>query len=126
MYPTDLKDKQWEIIKPFFDQKRVFGRPLKHERRTIINAILYVCKTGCQWRMLPKEYPPYGTVFHYFQEWNKDGTWEIALDELNKIDRRHKKRNETPSYGIIDSQSSKTQYHSQERGIDGGKKGEGS
>jgi putative transposase len=91
-----------------------------------VNAILYINKTGCQWRYLPKEYPPFTTVYNYFKKWSMNGTWEKVLDFLNKKSRIKAGKNESPTYGIIDSQSTKTQYHSEERGIDGGKKGKGS
>ena len=124
-YPSDVNDKQWDEIKGFFEQKRVFGRPLKHNRREIVNAIFYITRSGCQWRMLPQDFPPWDLVYSYFQKWNREGTWEQALDLLNEKDRRRQGREAKPSYGIVDSQSSKTQYNSDERGIDGGKKGEG-
>ena len=99
------------------------GEPLTHERREILNAILYITKSGCQWRMLPKDFPPWQTVYDYFQQWCKKGIWEKTLDILNMKDRIKRGRTALPSYGIIDSQSTKTQYNSDERGIDGGKKG---
>ena len=123
VYPSDLTDKEWFLIKEYFDQKRVFGRPLKHARRSIVNAIFYVTKSGCQWRMLPKDFPPWQTVYDYFKQWCVTGIWEDVLDALNKNGRLKQGRHASPSYGIIDSQSSKTQYNSDERGIDGGKKG---
>jgi len=121
-----VTDKQWNQIKGFFEQKRVFGRPLKYDRREMVNAIFYVTKSGCQWRMLPNDLPPWQVVYYYFQMWNRDGTWEQVLDILNEKDRLRQGREGKPSYGIVDSQSAKTQYNSDERGIDGGKKGKGS
>ena len=70
-YPTNLSDKQWLLVKPYFEQKRKFGRPLTQERREIVNAILYLSKAGCQWRMLPPSFPCWSTVYYYFQKWNK-------------------------------------------------------
>ena len=125
-YPSDVSDKQWALIEGLFEQKRVFGIPLKHERRNIVNAIFYLTRSGCQWRMLPKDFPPWELVYSYFQKWNRMGIWEQVLDILNEKDRLRQGRQAQPSYGIVDSQSSKTQYNSDERGIDGGKKGEGS
>lgn len=122
-YPSDLTDKEWVLIKGYFDQKRAFGRPLKHERRSIVNAIFYVTKSGCQWRMLPQDFPPWQTVYYYFKQWCLAGTWETVLDALNQKSRVKQGRQVLPSYGIVDSQSVKTQYNSDERGIDGGKKG---
>ena len=126
LYPSDVNDKKWDKIKGFFEQKRVFGRPLRHDRRKIVNAIFYITRSGCQWRMLPKDFPPWEVVYYYFQKWNREGIWEQVLDALNEKDRLRQGRGRKPSYGIIDSQSSKTQYNSDERGIDGGKKGKGS
>jgi len=123
VYPSDLKDKDWALVEQYFKQKRVFGRPLKHERRSIVNALFYITKSGCQWRMLPKEYPPWQTVYDYFKQWCEQGIWEDILDILNQRNRLKQGRQAQPSYGIIDSQSVKTQYNSDERGIDGGKKG---
>jgi putative transposase len=125
-YPSDLTDQEWALTSTYFEQERIFGRPLKYGRRSIVNAILYINKTGCQWRYLPKEYPPFTTVYNYFKKWSMNGTWEKVLDFLNKKSRIKAGKNESPTYGIIDSQSTKTQYHSEERGIDGGKKGKGS
>lgn len=122
-YPSDLKEKEWLLIKQYFEQKNIIGRPLKHNRRDIINAIFYITKSGCQWRMLPQNYPPWQTVYDYFKKWCVSGTWEAVLDILNQKDRLKRGREATPSYGIIDSQSTKTQYNSDEKGIDGGKKG---
>jgi putative transposase len=123
VYPSDLREKEWLLIKEHFDQKRIFGRPLKHDRRSIVNAIFYMTKSGCQWRMLPKDYPPWQTVYDYFKKWCVEGIWEEVLDILNQKRRFKQGRQATPTYGIIDSQSAKTQYNSDERGIDGGKKG---
>ena len=122
-YPSDLRDKEWFLVEGYFKQKRVFGRPLRHDRRAVVNAIFYITRSGCQWRMLPKDYPPWQTVYDYFKQWCEDGTWEKVLDVLNEKDRLRQGRQAKPSYGIIDSQSIKTQYNSDERGIDGGKKG---
>lgn len=124
-YPSDLSDKEWKLISCYFEQKRVFGRPLIHSRRHIVNAIFYLTKTGCQWQYLPKDFPPPSTVYDYYKRWSLDGTWEKVLDLLNEKDRLKSKRNKSPTYGIIDSQSVKTQYNSEDRGIDGGKKGQG-
>jgi putative transposase len=122
VYPSDLRDEEWLLVEGYFKQKRVFGRPLRHDRRSIVNGIFYLTRAGCQWRMLPKDYPPWQTVYDYFQQWCEDGTWEKVLDILNEKDRLRQGRQAKPSYGIIDSQSVKTQYNSDERGIDGGKK----
>lgn len=121
-YPSDLKEKEWDLIKDYFAQDRMFGRPLKYERKEIVNAIIYVTKTGCQWRQLPKDFPPFPVVYYYFKRWSMKGIWEKVLDQLNKKFRLSRGKKEHPSYGIVDSQSGKTQYGSEDRGIDGGKK----
>ena len=122
LYPTDVSDKKWLQIKSFFEQKHKSGRPLEYSRRDIVNALLYITKTGCQWRMLPNDFPPWTTVYYYFQKWNTAGVWEKVLDVLNKMDRTQQGRAANPSLSIVDSQSTKTQYNSDKRGIDGGKK----
>jgi len=101
------------------------GHASKHPRKQIVDAILYTLKTGAQWRMLPKDFPPWQTVYDHFSRWNKRGVWEAALDDLNKRHRQKQQRTSQPSYGIVDSQSVKTQYASDDRGIDGGKKVKG-
>ena len=85
----------------------------------------YVRKTGAQWRMLPKDFPPWQTVYHHYYHWNCRGVWEIAIDELNELYRKKTGKKATPSYGIVDSQSAKTVSYSEKRGFDGGKKTKG-
>ena len=121
-YPTDISDAQWEKTKAFFEQKRKFGRPLLYDRRIIVNAIFYITKAGCQWRMLPKDFPHWATVYYYFKKWSEEGIWEQILDLLNIQSRMQQEKKPNPSLWIIDSQSVKTQYKSDERGFDGGKK----
>lgn len=82
-YPSDLRDKEWLMIKEYFEQRRIFGRPLIHDRRKIVNAIFYITKSGCQWRMLPPDFLPWQTVYDYFKRWNVDGAWEEVLDCFN-------------------------------------------
>lgn len=117
-YPTDLTDKQWDLIKHHF----VGCRKRKYDKRTLVNAVLYLVKTGCQWRMLPHDLPPYKTVYSFYRRMRINGTWEAIMDGLVKQIRINAGRNATPSYAIIDSQSVKTTYASEQRGIDGGKK----
>jgi putative transposase len=120
-YPTDLTDKEWELIEHHF----VGSRQRKYEKRNLFNAVLYLVKTGCQWRMLPNDYPPYKTVYSFYRRMRLNGTWETILDDLVKKSRIQAGRNEMPTYSIIDSQSTKTTSASEERGIDGGKKRKG-
>ena len=121
-YPSDLTDKEWEIIESFFPP----GNKSEYHKRSLVNAVFYIDKTGCQWRYLPKDYPPYSTVWSFYRRARDSGLWEKIMDALVKMTREQAGRKETPSYGIIDSQSTKTVAASEERGIDGGKKGKGS
>ena len=121
-YSSDLRDNEWELVKDFFKKRDNRGVEATDSKRDIVDAILYIVKTGCQWDMLPNDYPNYKTVHEYFMNWSRDGIWEEALDKLNKIHRVKKDKNDTPSYGIIDSQSVKTVTSSEDMGFDGGKK----
>ena len=120
-YPTDLTDKQWELIEHIFTTHK--GQHfVEHSKRDLVNAVLYLVKTGCQWRMLPNDFPPHSTVDSFYYRAVKSGKWEKAMDLLVSKSRKDKGRNPSPTYGIIDSQSVKTTSASDERGIDGGKK----
>ena len=123
-YSTDLTDKQWELIEEFFEINK--GKNLqKHSKRELVNAVLYRIKTGCQWRLLPKDFPNYVTVWSFYRRAVASGIWEAAMDKLVKKVRVDAGRDPEPSYGLIDSQSAKTTSNNEERGIDGGKKGKG-
>lgn len=121
MYQSDLSEAEWVRIKHHFEPKDRRGSGRKHARKAIVDAILYVTRGGIQWRQLPHDFPPWQTVYDHFSNWNKRGVWEAALEEVNQLHRTDKGKAATPGYGIIDSQSVKTQYASEERGIDGGK-----
>jgi putative transposase len=108
LYPTDLTDAQWEVLAPLVPPPKPGGRPRRVEMRRVINAILYVDRTGCQWRYLPQEYPNGKTVYWYFTRWQDDGTWEQITDALRRQLRRKLGRDPDPSAGILDSQSVKT------------------
>ena len=124
-YPSDVTDDDWELIEKYFSRTNKRGSVCKHPTREIVNAILYVVRGGIQWRMLPSDFPPWSTVYAHYSKWCMHGVWQKVLDALTALHRRKVGRNEKPSYGIIDSQSTKTQYFSEERGFDGGKKNQG-
>ena len=107
-YPSDLSDTEWKLLKPHIPKAKPGGRPREHPMREIINGIYYVLKSGCQWEMLPHDFPPKGTVYHYFNEWRKDGTWERLNTVIRGELREELGRNREPSAGIADSQSVKT------------------
>jgi len=92
MYISDVSDLEWGIIKDFFKKKDKRGVPPKHNRREIVNGIFYMIKTGCQWRMIPKDFAPWETIYSCYQEWNSNGVWEEALEEINKIHRKKKEK----------------------------------
>ena len=117
-YKTDLIDDEWNLIKYHFSH----CRKRKHEKRILMNAVLYLIKTRCQWRMLPNDFPPHQTVHSFYRHARLSGLWKAILDDLVKKIRVQAKRSETPTYCIFDSQSVKTTYASEQRGIDGGKK----
>jgi len=106
VYPSDLTDAQWALIEPVLKLSRL-GRPVKHEMREIFNAILYVEKSGCQWRMLPREFPPYPTVNWWFNKLGREGQWQAIHDCLVCKSREKAGRAATPTAAVIDSQSVK-------------------
>jgi putative transposase len=107
-YASDLKDEEWAIWEPLIPRAKAGGRPRRINRREVVNGIFYLLKTGCQWRMLPKDFPKWKTVNDYFSQWRKDGTWQRLNDALREQVRTSEGRNKTPSAGSIDSQSVKT------------------
>ena len=125
-YATDLTDWQWEQIKVFFVGENRGKHLQEHEKRNLVNAVLYLVKAGCQWRMLPNDFPKWQTVASFFYRARRDGLWEKITDVMVRKTRANSGRKQTPTFCLIDSQSVKTVYASEDRGIDGGKKNEGS
>lgn len=107
-YPSDLSQAQWNILEPLLASKSSMGRPREYTLDTIVNAIIYILYEGCRWRSLPKEYPPWQTVYYWFRLWRKSGTLEhIRQVPLSRV-REHSGRASEPSAGIIDTQTVKT------------------
>jgi putative transposase len=120
-YPTDLTDRQWECIKKHIPAAKPGGRPRTLQMRAVINAILYIVVGGCQWRMLPRTYPKWKSVYDYFRKWRDDGTWRRMHDILRAQLRRSVGRDKHATAGCLDSQSVKTSQGPGVRGYDANK-----
>jgi putative transposase len=108
LYPSDMTDTQWEVIQPLVPAAKWGGRPREADMRGVINGILYMVRGGCSWRMLPKDYGPWETVYGYFRAFRRGGLWQNIHDTLRAKVRRRAGKKGTPSAAIIDSQSVKT------------------
>ena len=106
-YKTDMNEQEWLLIEEVFPVHKI-GRPREYSNREIMNAIRYQQHTGCQWDMLPNDFPPYGVVQHHFYEWRNNGLFEKMQKKLHAMLRKKQGRKEEPSLAIIDSQSVKT------------------
>jgi putative transposase len=107
-YSTNLSDAEWGCLKSYLPAPNKRGRPRLHSPRKILNAVFYILKSGCPWRLLPREFPPWETVYFWFRKWRVDGTWERLNAALREHLRTQLGRNPHPSAGIVDSQSAKT------------------
>src|SRR5438105_7019726 len=123
-YDTDLTDEQYELLAPFLPKAKRMGRP-PADLREVLNGILYLVRSGCQWRLLPKDFPPWSTVHTWYRRWRQDGTWERIHEALRRQVRQAAGRDPSPRSSAVDSQSVKTPASGGDSGFDNGKKVKG-
>ena len=122
-YPSDLTEAQWEKLEPLIPAIAEDATHVTYERKEIVNAIFYVLRSGCPWRMMPHDLPNWSTVYDYFRQRRQDGTWDQVLAALRREVRQREGREPEPSAAVIDSQSIKTSaVRGPEKGYDAGKK----
>ena len=124
-YPTDLSDEQWAIVKPFMPEQKPRGRNIEVNLREVMNAILYVNRAGCQWDMLPHDFPKFKTVNWYYNLWRGNGLWDKLMSSLRDATRATVGKEPNPTVACIDSQTAKTADQGREVGYDGGKRANG-
>lgn len=107
-YPTDLTDDEWALLAPLIPPAKPGGRPRSADVREVVNAVRYALRAGCAWRLLPREFPPWQTVYAYFRRWEADGTWERAAGALRRDLREALGRRPEPSAAVLDSQTVRT------------------
>ncbi len=107
-YPTDLTDDEWRLLEPLIPPAKPGGRPRGVDPREVVNAVRYLLRSGCAWRLLPREFPPWPTVYAYFRRWQGDGTWERIAGVLRRDLRVALGRRPEPSAAVLDSQTVKT------------------
>lgn len=100
-YPTDLSDQEWNLIQHLVPEAKPGGRPEAYPKREILNAIFYLLRSGCSWRMLPHDLPPWRIVYHYFRQWRQDGTWQVMHDLLRGDVRAAVGKHRQPSTTVV-------------------------
>ena len=126
-YPSDLSDRQWQRLEPFFERPDLRGARSKYPKRRVVEAVLYRLREGCRWRALPHDFPPWDTVYDHGRRWQKRGVWQEAVAVLGTRWREVAlgRARRTPPHAILDSQAVKTAAEGEERGLHGGKKVKG-